>query len=130
MRVAANESIYFLLYRFERCHFASSQDSAWKMLSGGDFPLTNRIEFDGRTSPCSCIIVMLLVRATVYSCDAMPCLSMVRLRSFVTRIIYGINFAFMSFVFCAWSVRPFDGGRMDWYRFTRMKTCVAKTKPT
>lgn len=32
----------------------------------------------------------------------------------------------MSFVLCAWSVRPFDGGRMDWYHFTRMETCVAK----
>lgn len=126
-----NESIYSLLYWFERCHFASSQISGVEnALRWRDFSLTNRIEFDGRISSCSCIIVMLLVRATVYSCDALPCLSMVRLRSFVTRIIYGINFAFMSFVLCASPVRPFDGGRMDWYHFTRMKTCVAETTPT
>lgn len=127
MRVGANESI---LQWIKRLHQArTSQISGWKMFSGGDFSCANSdriwrawiVGFVHHSHATRC-----LVRRIV-------CLHLQR--SFVTRIIiYGINFRFMSFIWhgsmaalFTLSARSIYGSGMDWYHFTRMQTCVAKT---
>lgn len=82
----------------------------------------------------SCIIESgCLLRPLFIHATPMSCLSMPRLRSFVTRIIYGINLRFMSFLQMLYACpQPkihgmpcrYETDRMDWFHFTRMKTCA------